>query len=76
MRKHAKEVVFNHVMCDPSIVKDIAQSGKVDFNNSELWPGGPTFALLPGIARPDEPGAHEREGHRAVWDFWFTDYDP
>ena len=57
----------------PRICKDIAsKEGKEKFLKTPLWPQGPTWNDLPGMAKPDLPS----EETDRVWDAWLTDFNP
>ena len=45
--------------------------------STPLWPGGPAWQALPGIARADLPTSEKEARNKArVWDFLLTDCNP
>ena len=67
---------FGHMLPNPRIIKDIGKSGKQAFRTAELWPGGPTWDSLPGLAKPTRPAIETLANRHKTWDVWFTDYSP
>ena len=62
---------------EPCIIGDVADKEADKLLSTPLWPGGPAWQALPGIAKPDLPTSERRTNNKAkVWKFWLTDYNP
>ena len=63
-------------MPEHRIIKGVAGKQNEKLLSTSLWPAGPAWKDLPGIARPDLPTSEGETKNKArVWDLWLTDYD-
>ncbi len=77
MRKHITEDVFGHILEGARICKDVtSEEGRKEFLEYELWPDGPSWSSLPGLAKPDERSRGEEKGNGKVWDIFVDGLPP
>jgi hypothetical protein len=76
MRRHIQEL-FTHMLPEPRIIEDFTGKGAKALLSTPLWPDGPAWQALPGIAKADLPTSEKEARNKAkVWDVWLTDYSP
>ena len=54
MRRHIKDL-FTHIVPAQRIIEDVTGKGAEALLSTPLWPGGPAWQALPGMARADLP---------------------
>ena len=65
------------MLTEPRIIKDVTFKGAMGLLSTPLWPGGPAWQALQGIASADLPtSARDVPNTARVLDFWLTDYNP